>query len=460
MIKDYIPSDAIKLIKLIKQSGYEAYLVGGCVRDILMWNSPHDFDISTSADPLEVMKILESNKIRFTTVGLVFGTVVAYLDEIGYEITTFRIDVETSMKHRPDRVEFTSSLESDLARRDFTINAMAYDPCEDRLVDIFGGTDDIKNKKIKAVGNASKRFQEDPLRILRALRFSVTLGFSIEDNTFSAMIKHKRLLNNVSKERITAEFRKMLTSGKSLREQFLKCSDIVVQVIPEINDCVGFEQNNKYHIHNVYEHILYVVDYCDTKDFEIKLAALLHDIGKPEAYVVGPDGFGHFYGHEEISAKTATLALVKNFRLTVEEELNILTLIKYHDMELAETTKSLKKAISKVGKELMEKWFILKQADRDDHIYPDNKHFQDMSKLKEIYYEVLQEKPCYKVSDIGITGNDIMDLLNIKPGKQVGFVLHKLRDEVLAEELENNPDKLKARALEIGKTEEFKNAGN
>ena len=458
MFKKYIDKNAVKLIKLIQSNGNKAYLVGGCVRDMMMGVKPHDFDICTNAEPYSILVLLSKHNIRYTTIGITFGTVVAHINSNEYEITTFRTDTQTSMKHRPDEVKFTTSIEDDLARRDFTINAMAYDPIEDNLIDLFGGKADIENKVIKAVREPNTRIQEDPLRILRALRFSIVLGFDIEDSTFDAMISNKELLDNLSKERITSELRKILTSGKEIKQHFLKCSDIIVQIIPEMKPCVGFNQNNRYHTHNVYEHILYVVDYCKTNDFEIKLAALLHDIGKPKAYVVGPDGYGHFYGHEGISAEIAVLAMVKNLRLTADEELHIATLIKYHDMELMETTKSLKKAISKVGKELMEKWFILKQADRDDHIYPDNRHAQNLPRLNEIYHEVLKEKPCFKVTDIEISGNDIMDILCIKPGRQVGYILNKLKDEVLSEELENDHEKLMARTLEISKTEEFINA--
>ena len=337
----------------------------------------------------------------------------------------------------------------DLSRRDFTINAMALDPLTGELGDIYNGKHDIANKVIKAVNNPDIRMKEDPLRILRALRFSITLGYGIEENTFKAMLDNKELLDNISKERITSEFRKIFESGKPVREIFLKASDIIAKIIPEMQNCIGFSQNNKYHVHDVYEHILYVVDYCDTTDFEVKMAALFHDIAKPEAYFEGPDGFGHFYGHPAMSKDKATLALVKDFRLTTDEMLNILKLVEEHDNDIAATKNSVKKLLNVLGPYLREKWFILKQADRMDHIYPDNKHFMDIPKLKEIFVEIIQENQCFKLSDMNISGNDIMNLLDIKPGIEVGIVLRELLEEVIADEVPNEKEALKERAKQI-----------
>lgn len=445
-----IPSDAISLIINIQQSGYQAYLVGGCVRDIIMERVPNDYDICTNANPQEIIEVLKAHNIRYGTVGIEFGTVVAYLSE-EYEITTFRQDVAISSKHRPDRVYFSNDIETDLSRRDFIINTLALNPINGELIDIYDGQNDIKKRVIRAVGNADSRMKEDPLRILRAIRFAIIFNYSIDKDTEEAMRNNKELLVNISKERITQEFRKILTSGKSIRYKFLKFSDIISEIIPEISNCVNFNQNNKYHEHNVYEHILYVVDYCETTDFEIKMAALLHDIAKPEAYIEDAEGFGHFYGHPAMSREKSVTVLLNDFRLTHEEASNILTLIEYHDNDIKETRKSVKRFLNKIGPELLEKWFILKKADRTDHIYPDHKHDMDIPKLKELYKEIMESEQCFTLKSLNISGNDIMDLLNVKPSKIVGVILHQLLDEVMAEQLENTTEQLKERSIQIYK---------
>lgn len=445
-----IPGEALHLIDLLVAQRDDAYLVGGCVRDLVLGKQPHDYDICTSLLPHKTINVLEQCGYRYTSVGIVFGTVVAIgKDSEEYEITTFRRDAATSGKHRPDVVEFSRDVEQDLSRRDFTINAMALNTYSGKILDFFGGINDIKNKVIRAVGDPNVRMQEDPLRILRALRFAITLGFDIEDETFKAMEANRKLLDNVSKERITAEFRKIFASGLPVRPMFLKCNKIIAQIIPEIKPCIRFNQNNRYHTHDVYEHTLYVVDYCHTTDFEIKMAALFHDIGKPDAYVVDELGYGHFYGHPAMSAEKSKLALIKDFKLTCEEFENIITLIEYHDIEVASTTKSVKKAINKIGVELIKKWFILKQADRDDHIYPDSRHFMDVPRLKELYEQILSEKQCFDKKDLNINGDDIIKELKIKPGKQIGFIINTLLDEVMNEELNNEYKDLLERSTEL-----------
>lgn len=445
-----IPKDAMLLINMIQQNGFQAYLVGGCVRDIIMDKVPNDYDICTNANPYDIIKLLEAQDIKYGTVGIDFGTVVAHLSE-DYEITTFRQDKTTSGKHRPDKVCFSKDIVQDLSRRDFTINAIALNPVNGELIDAYNGQNDIRNRIIRAVGNADLRMKEDPLRILRAIRFAITLKCVIDNNTQEAMLNNKELLINISKERITSEFKKMLTSGNSIRYNFLKFSDIITEIIPEMKNCVGFDQHNRYHTHNVYEHILYVVDYCDTTDFEIKMAALLHDIAKPEAYTVDEQGFGHFYGHPAMSRQKSEPVLLNDFRLTYDETRNILDLIEYHDNDIKETTKAVKRFLNKIGPELLEKWFILKHADRTDHIYPDHKHDLDIPKLKELYQEIMEEEQCFTLKSLNISGNDIMDLFKIKPGKAVGIILNRLLDEVMAEEVENDNEQLKIRATQIYK---------
>ena len=341
-----IPHNAINLIIALNEKGYEAYLVGGCVRDSLLGKTPKDWDICTSATPEQTIEVLKSNKYKFHTVGIEFGTVTALMrqrkinescivsEKEEYEITTFRKDGTYTDNRRPNEVELITDLVLDLSRRDFTINAMAYDPINKILINIFNGYEHLKEGKLVAVGEADKRFKEDALRILRALRFAIILGLEIEENTDNAIKDNYTLLYNVSYERITSELEKILTSGEPIWEYFMRYDYIIGQIIPEMRPCFKFDQNNKYHIHDVYEHILYVVDACKSNKFEIKLAALLHDIGKPAAYVEDENGWGHFYDHPEISYEL-TLGIIKNrLRLTKEQAERVSTLVKYHDIML------------------------------------------------------------------------------------------------------------------------------
>ena len=444
------PNSGILCLKDLLEAGFEAYFVGGCVRDLVMGIEPHDFDICTNATPEEVMTILELKGKKYIETGLQHGTLTAVYDGDFYEITTYRSDGEYKNHRCPESVTFESSISADLSRRDFTINAMAYNPISDDFIDLFGGRSDIENKVIRAVGEPHKRFDEDGLRILRALRFAVRYEFTIEEKTAKAMISLKRLLKCISKERITAELEKMLTCGKPISPLFAQFADVIGEIFPEIRPCFGFNQNNKYHRHNVYEHMLAVVDLCKSNKFEIKLAALLHDIGKPRAYVVGDDGWGHFYGHPEICYEMAAEFLPKRLRLSSEQEKLTLELIRYHDMSIAITPKSVRRALSKHGEAYLRDWLILKQADMDDHIYPkvNTKYISSVAPIKELMDEILQSAACFSLKDLAVDGKDVMAHLSIKPSPKVGEVLGKLLDAVIDETVVNNKEDL----LELAKT--------
>lgn len=449
-----IPFNAIRMISVLQTYGYEAYLVGGCVRDLILGLKPNDWDICTSATPEQIIEVLKANRIKYHTVGIEFGTVTALVHDKGieeYEITTYRAESDYSDGRHPDKVKFVRNIIEDLKRRDFTANAMAYDPINHILIDEFNGIHDLRNKIIRAVGNADERITEDPLRILRAIRIAIKLGAHIEHGLMVAMNKHKQLLDNVSKERITAELEKVLTCGKDIRNIFSECKDIIGVIIPELVPTFDFDQNNKYHIHDVYNHILYVVDYCKTNKFEIKLAALMHDIGKPNTYVVDEKGCGHFYTHPEISWEITKEVLDKRLRLTREQADRVLELVKYHDIMIADTKASLKRMLNKHGEDWLRDWFILKQADMDDHVYPNKswKYYMDIPKLNDTMQSILDENACFKVKDLKVNGNILMKELNIKPGKQIGIILNTLLNEVIDEKISNDYDILIARALEL-----------
>lgn len=446
-----IPSDAIKVIETLNNSGYEAYLVGGCVRDMLMGIEPHDWDICTNATPDETKRVMKEHKIYTFNSGIKHGTITAVINGENYEVTTYRSEADYSDGRHPDKVEFITDIHEDLKRRDFTINAMAYNPLTDELIDDFNGHLDLQNEIIRAVGNASERFDEDSLRILRALRFAIKYQFNIDAYTSLSMHRQRGLLVNISKERITDEVRKILTSEKPVKAYFIEYKDIIGTIIPEIIPCFGFNQNNKYHKHDVYEHILYVVDNCNTSKFEVKVAALLHDIGKTKAYVVDNEGCGHFYGHPEISYDMSQNILRNNFRIPTEQLERILELVKYHDMEVVNTKASVKRALNKHGVDFMYDWFILKQADMDDHIYPNkNCHYIiDISGIDARIQQILAEQSCFSLKDLAVNGKDIMNSLGLKPGKQIGFLLNTLLEEVINDNIINNKEVLLSKATEI-----------
>jgi tRNA nucleotidyltransferase (CCA-adding enzyme) len=439
-----IPKDVLEVLRVIQSAKYEAYIVGGCVRDLVMGYNPHDWDICTNCTPDKTKEILNNANIKVTTVGIEYGTVVAMMNTQEIEVTTYRTDGQYSNNRKPDSVTYVKDITEDLSRRDFTINAMAIDPINNEFIDKFSGLEDINNKILRCIGNPNERFQEDALRILRALRFAIKYQFSIEEQTSKSMLCNRQLLDNISKERITNELLKILICKKDIRNYFLEYSDIVFQIIPELKTCYKFNQNNKYHRHDIYEHMLNVTDSCkESVDFILRLAALLHDIGKPEAYTVDSEGHGHFYGHPAISAQISEGIIDKRLVLTTKQKERALELIEYHDMYIANTKKSVKRALNKHGIDFMKQWFILKQADIDDHIILPGTGWAEMvTYAKEWTDKIMADNECFSLKKLNINGNDIMKELNLRPGKQVGFVLNKLLDMVIDEQIENEKSEL------------------
>jgi len=432
-----IPED-VKVILNRLNDHYEAYIVGGCVRDLILGIEPHDYDICTSATPGEIMNIFHDERIIET--GLKHGTVTILYNGVGYEITTYRIDGSYSDGRHPDDVIFTTDIIKDLGRRDFTINAMAYNK-DIGLVDPFGGFSDLRHKKIRCVGFADDRFSEDALRILRAMRFAIRYGFDIEMNTYEAMIRSRQGLETISKERITSELEKMLSCGKAVRSIFLSCKDVMAVILPELECCMNFNQHNKYHMHDVYEHILSVVDYCETGDFVIKLAALLHDIGKPSTYTEDESGYGHFYEHQEASYEISKEVISKRLRLSNEQYDETLLLIRYHDMDVVTTKKSVKRALNKLGEGTFRKWLILKLADRKDHIgFNADEMLTDLKHIEDMLNDIIINRDCFSIKDLAVNGNDLINI-GYKQGKELGAALNQLLQQVL-DGCENDKEKL------------------
>ena len=431
-----LPMDVKFILDKLHSSGLEGYVVGGCVRDTLLGKEPKDWDICTNAKPEKVMSVFEGFNIIPT--GLQHGTVTVVINHIGYEITTYRVDGDYSDGRHPDSVSFTSSLAEDLSRRDFTVNALAYNEVEG-IVDIFGGIDDLRRKRIKCVGKAVDRFNEDALRILRALRFSSVLGFDIDIETKKAIFEVYKNLDKIAKERINAEFSKLIlgvNNVKILREY----EKIIFYIIPELRKLKGFEQNNPYHTFDVWVHSLKTLYEIKEKDLELRLSALFHDIAKPICYSVDEKGIGHFYEHPEKSAEI-TEKIMKDLKFSNEEIYNVITLIKNHDNQLSSTKKCLRKILNKMEMPLLLRLLELKRAD----IKAQNPKY--ISRLNEIkdFEKVIEnfsvEDECFSLKHLKVNGNDLISM-GIKPGKQMGEILNNLLSLVVEEQLVNERDEL------------------
>lgn len=436
-IKFDLPEEVNEILKLLNSNGYEAYIVGGCVRDKLLGLCPHDYDICTSAKPSEVMEIFKTFRVIET--GLQHGTVTIMIDHQPYEITTFRIDGKYSDNRRPDNVDFALNLENDLSRRDFTINAMAYQP-EMGLIDPFHGIFDIQNKIIRCVGTPACRFQEDALRILRAMRFSIQLEFNIDELTFDAMLGNKSLIADVSKERINAELLKMLEANKSISEHFYRCKEVISAFIPEFIPCFDFKQNNPFHIYDVYHHILHAVDSYSGNDLKIKLSLLFHDIGKPACYSEDENG-GHFYKHGIISSDKAN-EILKRLRFDNDTINSVSELILYHDAVIEDNHKTIKRWLNKIGEEQFKRLLeirtadILAQSDLDRET-----RLEKQNRLFRLLEEILSEEQCFTIKDLDINGRDLINA-GYKEGRQLGAALQRLLDCVIANEAENDKEAL------------------
>lgn len=446
-----LPEDVKKIFNIFDREWTPIYLVGGCVRDMLLGTTPKDYDFTVETPPENIENILRLYHIPFNAMSAKYGTIVARIGNEEYEITSTRKEADYVDNRHPEEVIFGVSIEEDLKRRDFTINAMAMDS-KGNIIDSFDGNKcfDIENHLIKTVGNPETRFKEDPLRIMRALRFSITKGFQLDAATQKAMVDCKDMLNNISKERITAELRKILTAGVDIQPYFANSDmmKIIKVIIPELGPCMHFEQHNKYHHQDVYNHILSVVDNCKTDKFEVKLAALLHDIGKPQTYVTDAEGWGHFYGHAKVSRDIAETVIDERLSLTAREKDLVLALVEHHDMEVHVTEKCARRMLNKFDRDFLSDFCILRQADRDDHVNLDpNRPLVNLNEFMAIVDEEIKKNTAVKVSDLAVRGNDLMDTFHIS-GPTVGQTLKALLDAVMDEKVTNDKDTLLAFAAQ------------
>ena len=446
-IQIYIPDVVNDIIAKLNNENYEAYICGGAVRDSLMNKTPHDWDICTSATPEEIMEVFKGEEIIPT--GLQHGTVTLVIDKTPFEITTFRIEGEYSDSRHPDDVEFTTDIIKDLSRRDFTINAMAYHP-EKGLIDPFNGYKDIQRRIIQTVGKAEERFQEDPLRILRAIRFSLRMKFAIHYYTAFGIKNCYSLLENISRERITSEINQMIIYPYFHRE-FSRYDDVFSFIIPELANCIMFNQNNPYHIYNVYDHTSCALSYAPN-DLITKLALLFHDIGKPQCRHFDDFGVGHFHGHAKISSEIADNRL-KELKYDNETRKKVVELVSYHDVTFVYTEKEIKKCVkrwlNKIGEEQFRRLLNVRLADvlaqAPEYALT---RINNIHKLLNALEEVLKEKDCFTLKNLSVNGNDLITF-GIPQGKELGEILTLLLNKVIDGELENKKEVLLDYALEI-----------
>lgn len=442
-----IPEKVVYIIERLMKNGFEAYAVGGCVRDTILGRKPEDWDITTSAKPDEVKGIFP----RTIDTGIIHGTVTVMIEKEGFEITTYRLDGEYEDNRHPKNVEFTSNLEEDLKRRDFTINAMAYNDKEG-LVDCFGGINDIKGKTITCVGNPDDRFDEDALRILRAVRFAGQLGFEIEENTRKSMKDKVKNLESISAERIRVELDKLLRSDYAQLLEEAYRTNITKIVLPEFDKMMSTKQNNPHHIYNVGVHCMKAVClmnewFKNQNNFDKKMhtvlvwTMLLHDVGKPECKKTDKDGIDHFHGHDEVGAKIAKGILKRlkfdNFTLSY-----VVRLIRWHDYRIEPEDKKTRRAANKIGADIMPLLFIVQKMD----ILAQNpeKAEEKLNQLEAVmkcYRRILEREECLTIKDLKLNGNDLLKAGMI-PGKQIGEALSYLLEVVLEQPNLNEKEKL------------------
>lgn len=427
-----IPEYAQVVADKLTDAGYEAYFVGGCVRDAIMGNVPHDFDITTNATPEEMKKVFSDMRIFLT--GEKHGTVTVVSEGENVEVTTYRVDGEYKDSRHPESVSFTRNINEDLARRDFTMNAICYNT---DFVDPYGGRDDIENGIIRAVGSPDKRFCEDALRIMRALRFASCLGFEIEEETKRSIHKNAHLLKNISVERIFVEFTKLLC-GKYVRNILLEYYDVIGVFIPEVLSCVGFDQKNAYHIYDVYEHIVRSVEAADD-DVKIRLCMFFHDIAKPMCFTLDEKG-GHFKGHDEKSAEVAH-AVLRRLKADNDTIHTVEVLVKEHQRDIVPEKKYVKRCLAKISPSVFDMLLKVKYADTVAHSDKAKENFEVLKKLERLRDEIEKEGECISLKDLAVNGSDII-ALGITDGRRIGETLKLLLEKVIDGEAENDKKKL------------------
>ena len=430
-----IPQGAAWVLEQLRDAGYEAYVVGGCVRDSLLHRMPDDWDITTSAKPEDTKRIFR----RTVDTGIQHGTVTVMVDRTGYEVTTYRIDGEYADGRHPEHVTFTASLLEDLKRRDFTINAMAYSPAEG-LVDEFDGIGDINRRVIRAVGDPVQRFTEDALRMMRAIRFSAQLDYRIDEDTREGIRLLAPNLQKVSAERIRVELEKLLLSEhpEELKEAYEL--GLLRQFLPELSECMECGQNNPHHCLSVGDHILCAVK-AARRDKVLRLALLLHDIAKPQVKTTDENGIDHFHGH---AARSAALAdrILRDLKYDNQTREAAVRLIAWHDCNLGDSLPEIRKSISELGEE----WFLplLEVKTSDVEAQSDYQREEKLGKIeywRNAFEEIRRAGDCLSLKNLAVSGKDLI-AAGAAPGKEIGRILHEMLEEVLREPAHNTREYL------------------
>lgn len=437
-----LPEKVKRIITELEEAGYEAYAVGGCVRDSLLGRVPDDWDITTSAAPMQTKEVFRHT----VDTGIRHGTVTVMLEHEGFEVTTYRIDGEYEDSRHPKEVVFTQNLIEDLKRRDFTINAMAYND-RSGIVDIFGGMADLENKAVRCVGDAKERFTEDALRMMRAVRFSAQLGFSIAADTKEAVKELAPRLAYISAERIQTELVKLLMSPNP---DFMRKAyelGITKIVLPELDDAFKTKQNNPHHSYTVGEHLMHCLvniraDKC------LRIAALLHDIGKPKSRTTDSEGTDHFHGHVEIGEEMA-FKLLKRLKFDNDTITRVRVYIRYHDTPIEPEEKAVRRAISVIGEDYFAQVLELKRADcMAQSMYMREEKLEKLDKIYMLYCEIMEKNQCISLKRLEISGSDLIKN-GVPQGKRIGEILKLLLDDVIEEPLHNTREYLLERAKTI-----------
>lgn len=438
-----MPKNVDIAINLLQSAGFEAYAVGGCVRDSLLGKTPNDWDITTSAKPEDMKSVFAD--FHCIDTGIKHGTVTVVIDGEPLEITTFRLDGEYEDNRHPKSVTFTSNLGADLGRRDFTVNAMAYSK-KTGTVDLFGGQNDLKNKIIRCVGDPDRRFNEDALRILRALRFASALDFEIEEKTAQSLLKNRALLGNISEERIAKELLK-LVCGKGAKRILTDFAPVLFEILPELQPMYKNSHDNPHHCYDIYEHTLIAVESIDPEP-TLRFAMLLHDCGKPAVKKFDENGVAHFYGHQRISAEISAQILA---RLKVSNKFRdeILFLVSNHDRwELYENTEKMPRYLSKFGLDGVLNLLKVMRADVLAQSPEYRYRLDQIADAEKTAKNLAAQKPCLSLSELQINGRTLMDI-GIPQGRKLGAVLAQLLDEVIDGVTKNTQEALTTRAREI-----------
>ena len=432
-----LPDKVKRIIRTLTAAGYEAYAVGGCVRDSVLGRTPNDWDITTSARPEEMKRLFA----RTVDTGIKHGTVTVLMSGEGFEVTTYRIDGVYEDARHPKDVTFTSSLEEDLRRRDFTINAMAYNE-ESGLVDLFGGMRDIELGVVRCVGDAEERFTEDALRMLRAVRFSAQLGYEIEEETGAAIRRLAPNLRYISAERIQAELVKLVTSAHPDDLRIAYETGITAQILPEFDLCMQTAQNNPHHCYSVGEHILHSLP-AVPPDKVLRLGMLFHDIGKPQTRTVDENGITHNKGHAAVGEKM-TREILRRLKFDNDTTDKVTKIVRFHDQEISPTDSGVRRAVNRMGEDIFPLLFYVKRADvsaQSDYLREEKLH--KIAYIEELYQGICQRQECLNLRDLAVSGNDLI-ALGIPAGRQIGELLKELLELVLEEPARNTREELLA----------------